>query len=447
MKLLRKIIDPLFPTDSPLRLLYHKISAILATIIYGNPSKKLTVIGVTGTSGKSTTVELLHFILQGAGVNTASIGGIRVWMGTKWRKNPSKTLRTGLRPWTTQKLLKECTEKNITHAIVEVSSHALHQHRVDGIAFDCAMITNLANNEHLDYHHTVEEYRNTKGILFQMLNTSFRKKDTPKVSVLNADDPEFAYFKDFSSDKQWTYGIRRPADVMAENVVYHADKTEFTLRIPNANARVTVPLTGQHNVMNILAATTVALSVGVNLPTIVELLPLIPPVPGRMERITPDNHPYTVVVDHSYKPAALAATLEKLRDTAHENNGQLTIIWGPTGNRGDGKFARDQRQECADLLHKYADTIVLATDDPGTDDNNKLLSMVREMIPREEGQGFWRIDDRYEAIRYGVYTAQAGDMVLVAGRGHEATQWINGEMIAFDDRAVARQVLSGLNQE
>ena len=432
---MRKIADIFFPIDSGLRLMYHKISAQIAVFINNNPSQHMRVIGITGTSGKSTTVELLHFMLESAGFKSGAIGTIRTWIGAKWREN--STMRTSLRPFQTQKLMKEMVDKGIKHCIIEVSSHALAQHRVDGISFDTALITNLYANEHLDYHRTFEHYKATKKLLLKGLNESYRKPNIPKIAVYNADDKHYSELKETISDASWSYSKERMADVQALNIQYLPDKTRFTLKIPNHQMDIEIPLIGAHNLDNYLAAATIALSTGVNYNTLQELSMHIPQIPGRLERIY-NTVGANIYVDFSYKPSALEALLPFLKSIT---TGYLRVVWGPTGNRGKDEFALEQRRECASILHKYADEIIFTNDDPGNDNPIELLKQVRDAIPRELSSGLWVIPDRYEAFRYALMTMQEGDTILLAGRGAETKQWINGALVPFDDRIAAAQIL------
>ncbi len=420
----------ILPPRSKLRLLYHKISAILAAVYYRFPSHRLKIIAVTGTSGKSTTVELIHYLLQSAGKKCGGISTINFHLGDRVETNT--TLRTSLRPWTTQKLLQKMVQQGMEFCVLEVSSHAIDQNRIWGIAVDTAIITNIRDNEHLDYHRTFAEYIRAKTKLFKKLNLSFRKPGIKKTSVVNGDDPCFEIFKEIPADRKWTFSTKRPASIRAENIKLTNQNTKFTLHIPNHVSDIKVPLVGMHNLENLLAAVSAVISFGVKVNNLKKALAHFPGIEGRLEVINLGQN-FSVVVDFSYKPSALTAVLKTLHNITP---GKIIAVWGGAGGR-----TKKNIQESAKALEETADEIVLSTDDPYDEDPKKIASAIREKIPRKEGENFFEIEDRYEAIRYAILTAEKGDTVLIAGRGHEKAQTIGTQVIPFDDRIVCREIL------
>ena len=433
---LKKWLEKIIPERSELRLGYHKVSAMLAATIFAFPSRKMHIIGVTGTSGKSTTVELIHHLLQQSGKKTGALSSIQFWVGDKRIEN--QTLRTTLRPFTTQKWLRKMAKKKCEYAVIEVSSHALDQSRTWGTAFDTAVLTNISENEHLDYHQNFADYLRTKSKLFANLNTSARKIGVEKTAILNRDDEHFDYFANFGAEKRWTFSQKKPSNFRAENVKCTAKSIEFDLKIPNAKSRISVPMVGQHNAENILAAVAVAVHAGIKLEVIAAVLKTFPGAPGRLETIELGQD-FGVVVDYTYKPSALRPVLKSLKNVAA---GRLIVVWGGTGNRSNLEKFRKNLHECGEILDELADEIVLTTDDPNQNDPKWIAKVVREKIERKEGENFFEIPDRYEAIRYGIFCAEKGDLVLVAGRGHEGVQTIGRQIIPFDDREVCREILS-----
>jgi len=427
LNFLRKKIRP----RHPIRLWYHKINAILAAIWYRFPSNRLQIIAITGTSGKSTTVELVHFLIQSAGQKCGAISTVQFHFGDKTEENT--TLRTSLRPWKLQKMLRRMVRENCKYAVIEVSSHAIDQHRLWGVNIDTAICTNCLDNEHLDYHRTFIDYRATKSRIFDKLNHSPRKPGIPKVSILNRDDAEFDFFSKFSADKKWTFSRKKPSDFHANGVRFSPKKIEFLLKIPNQSAEISVPMIGAHNLENILVAIAVAVSLGIRLEVVARELRDFPGVPGRLELVR-CGQKFPVVVDFSYKPSALRAVCTTLKKII---SGKLIVVFGGAGGRSLENLA-----ECGAILHKFADEIVLTTDDPYFDDPRQIATAIRKSISRDEGAGFFEIKDRYEAIRYAIFTAEPEDIVLVAGRGHEKTQTIGRNKIQFDDREVCREILS-----
>lgn len=423
-------IRKLVPERSPIRLWYHKISAIFSAIFWMFPSEKLKVIAVTGTSGKSTTVEMIHHILQNSGKKCGSLSTIQFHIGDKVIEN--KTLRTTLRPWDIHKMLRKMVSAKCEYVVIEVSSHALDQHRLWGVNIDTAVLTNIYDNEHLDYHGTFVDYLKSKEKLFKGLNYANRKPNVKKQMVLNRDSEHFDNFADFTADKTWTFAKRNQADVRAENPEFSAKNIEFDIRVPNNNAHINVTTVGNHNLENVLCAIAVAMSAEIPMSDIVESLKILPGIPGRLESID-YGQDFSVIVDFSYKPSALKAVFNSLEELT---DGRIIVIWGGAGGRHIENW-----QDSARIIDEYADEFILTTDDPGMTDSKEIAKIIRAEIDREESEDFFEIEDRYEAIRYAIYTAKEGDTILIAGRGHEQVQAIGKKRIKFDDREVAREIL------
>lgn len=422
----------LIPERSPLRLAYHRYSAMLAALFYGFPGHKMTVIGVTGTSGKSTTVELIHYLLQNSGAKAGSISGIQFNIGDKSMHNG--TLRTSLRPWHTQKLLWQMVRAGCEFAVIEVSSHALDQNRLWGVAFDTAVLTSIHDLEHLDYHGSFAQYVRAKMKLFRVLNTSYRKPGVPKVSILNRDDDNYEVFQELPADKRWSYSLRKPSEVKADNLNLTAQGTDFTVRLPNHILKIRTPIVGRHNIFNLLAAVATVAANGVTVKKIEDLLINFPGIPGRLEPVNAGQN-FSVVVDFSYKPSGLKAVLKTLHEMI---SGRVICVWGGLGGRN---LDEPYYAEAVRIIEQNADEFVLTTDDPLNDNPKEISKLIRSNMTRREGENFFEIEDRYEAIRYAVFIAEPGDCVLIAGRGHEKEQTIGQKKIPFDDRIVAREVL------
>ena len=423
-------IRKLIPERSPIRLWYHKISAIFSAIFWRFPSEKLKVIAVTGTSGKSTTVEIIHHILQNTGHKCGALSTIQFHIGDKVIDN--KTLRTTLRPWEIHKMLRKMVSAKCEYVVIEVSSHAIDQHRLWGVNIDTAVLTNVYDNEHLDYHGTFVDYLKTKEKLFKQLNYNKRKPNVRKQMVLNRDSEHFENFADFNADKTWTFAKRNQADIRAEDPQFTAKNTTFDIRVPNNSAHIDVPMVGNHNLENILAALATGMSAEISMADMAKALEKLPGIPGRLESINL-GQPFSVIVDFSYKPSALKAIFNSLEDLTE---GRIIVIWGGAGGRSIENW-----QDSAKIIDEYADEFILTTDDPGMTDPKEIAKIIRETIEREEADDFFEIEDRYEAIRYAIYTAQPGDTVLIAGRGHEKIQTIGKKKIKFDDREIAREIL------
>lgn len=403
--------------------------AVAAALFYRFPAKNMVVIGVTGTKGKTTTCNMIHRIFMESGRKAGLLTTVNFKVGDQEEVNLAK--QSTLSPFQLQAKIREMAEARCEVLVLEVTSHALMQSRTWGINVDTAVLTNFAQ-DHLDYHETMDEYMKAKGRLFQELNISDRKPNLPKVSIINMDDAAHEYFEKFPADQQFNYGILKGTYV-ARNLEAHANGTRFLLRIPNGEIPVDLHIPGRMNVYNALAAATVATAHRINLQTIQTALQKMTPVQGRLEVIE-EGQPFTVVVDYAHTEDSLDQVLSMFRELTQ---GKLIVVFGATGDRDTTK-----RPKMGAVAHKYADMIILTDDDPYTEDHLKIAEMVRAGIPREEGQNFWQILDRKEAIRLALHLAQAGDTVVVAGKGAEEFQVVGRLKIPHDDRRVVRDLLS-----
>ena len=426
---MKDYLNKLLPQSHPLRLTYHKMMAMAAALFYGFPSSDMVVIGVTGTKGKTTTSNIIHKIFSEAGFKTGLLTTVNYKIGDEEHANLTK--QSTMSPFQLNKILKEMKRAGCEVLVLEVTSHAMMQSRVWGINFDTAVFTNIAQ-EHLDYHGTFDEYKRAKGMLFNQLNISPRKSGVQKVSVLNAEDQEFGYFAGFPVDQQFAYGIQKGTYV-ARDLEMKADSTTFTIKIPNGESRMTLKIPGRMNVYNALAAATVAVAHHINLETIKVAIEGMKTVPGRIEVIN-EGQPFTVIVDYAHTPDSLEQLLQMFKDVSKK---RLITVFGACGDRFKGN-----RPLMGQVMDKYSDYIVLTDDDPFTEDHKSIASMVREGIKREEGDRFWQILDRREAIRLALSLAEEGDTVVVAGKGAEEFQVVGNKRIPHDDRKVCREILS-----
>ncbi len=427
---MKNFLRALLPDQSPLRLFYHKVMAVLAAIYYRFPANEMTVIGVTGTNGKTTTGNLLHAIFMEAGQKTGILTTVNFRIGEEVESNRNK--QTTLSPFSLQKKLREMVKANCKIAVVEVTSHALVQSRLWGVNIDTAVFTNLSQ-DHLGYHGDMESYKGAKGLLFEQLNTSKRKPGIPKVSIVNQDDAAADFFNRFPSDQTFQYGIQK-GTYGARNLVARPNGTVFTLKIPNGEAEVDYKIPGKMNVYNALAAATVAVAHHINLNTIKVALEKMKPVPGRIEPID-EGQPYTVIVDYAHTEDSLDQLLSMFKELTQ---GKLIVVFGATGGGRD----TSKRPKMGAAVHKYADSIIVTDDDPYEEDRNNIAYQIRQGIPREEGDGLWQVMNRKEAIRLGLSMAREGDTVVIAGKGGEEVQVIGKQKIPYDDRQVVREVLA-----
>ncbi|MBI2862851.1 MAG: UDP-N-acetylmuramoyl-L-alanyl-D-glutamate--2,6-diaminopimelate ligase [Chloroflexi bacterium] len=408
--------------------------ALLAAAFYGHPGRRMGVIGVTGTDGKTTTCRLIAAILVQAGYQVGSLTTVGLQIGN--RCEPPKFHMTTPGPIYVQQCLAEMASAECRYAVLEVSSHGLAQDRVLGCEFDVSVLTNIAP-EHLDYHGTYEEYCATKAKLFDLLD-SWPKPGIPKVKVLNADDPAFSAFREPSAQVNWSYGLNGQGELQADDVSVTEQGIAFRCRGLCANFHVQSPLLGRFNVYNVLAAIAVGLALGVPVATIQQALATASPPPGRMERIDLGQK-FTVLVDFAHTPQALAHALETTRELT---GGRVIVVFGCAGQR-DWR----NRPEMGAVAGHLADCIVITADDPRTEDVAEISASIAEgcrAAERREGRDFWRIPDRTAAIRFAIETAQPGDLVLLAGKGHERTMLIGDSEQPWSDHEVAKEAIASL---
>ncbi|MFA7685404.1 MAG: UDP-N-acetylmuramoyl-L-alanyl-D-glutamate--2,6-diaminopimelate ligase [Candidatus Gracilibacteria bacterium] len=425
MKFLRKAI----PDTHPLRLLYHRIMAFLAAVWYWYPADSLVVIGVTGTNGKTTTVNLITNVLNAAGYKVGMTSTINFQIGAdKWIND---TKQTTLGPFFLQKMLREMVKAGCKYAVLEVSSHSITQSRINGINIDVAVITNVSP-EHVEYHGSFNNYLNTKGLLFQKVSKEQRKFGAPKVLVMNADDKYYSFFNQFVADRKLTYGVKG-GTVYADEMDQKPEGTHFVLHVPNNAIPIDLRLPGEFNVANALAAAAVAISLQVPLDVIKKGLDESATVSGRFEHVE-SGQKYSIIVDYAHTPPALESLFSLYRRLTP---GKLYGVFGATGGGRD----KSKRPGMGKVVHSYADYIILTNDDPYEEDEWGIIEQVAQGIPRQEGHDFWKIPDRKEAIRLALTMAKEGDCVVVAGKGCEEVIMLRGKRLPWNDKNVIRELL------
>jgi UDP-N-acetylmuramoyl-L-alanyl-D-glutamate--2,6-diaminopimelate ligase len=407
-----------------------------AAAFCGEPAHKLGVIGVTGTDGKTTTVHLIAHLLESAGRPAGFMSSVAFSAPGRSETVLNDSHMTTLEAPEVQEHLAAMVEAGMRYAVIEASSHGLALHRVDECAFDVAVFTTLSR-DHLDFHGTLEEYREAKGRLFRMLDES-PAKDVPKAAVLNADDPASAYFQSLTGAPTVTYAVDAPADVRAESIEAQGFAGGFRLVTPAGSAEASVKLAGRYNVYNCLAAAAVGLSQGLSLDEVVRALGTFPGVPGRLERIEA-GQPFRVVVDIASTPQALRRVLEVLRLVTE---GRLWAVFGCAGERDPAR-----RDGMGRVAGELADFTVLTNEDPRREDPDAIIEAIAaglRQAGRREERDFVRVPDRREALRFAFQRARAGDTVLLAGKGTEQSIVIGREHLRWDEARVARELLEKL---
>jgi UDP-N-acetylmuramoyl-L-alanyl-D-glutamate--2,6-diaminopimelate ligase len=415
---------------------------LLSAAWFGNPSRRLILIGVTGTDGKTTTVNLIFHILRRAGLRAGMIGTVGAVIG-------DRELDTGFHVTTPdapalQEYLAQMVAAGLTHCVMEVTSHGLAQQRVAGCDFDIAALTNITH-EHLDYHGTFETYRAVKGGLFAGLGAAPRKPGAPEpLAVLNADDPAFDYLRERTKARIATYGLRAPADFSAADIRHSADGLRMTIRSAGREFPLAARLRGGFDPENILAAAAVCIGgLGIDPAAAAAAIADMPGVPGRMESIAAGQD-FLAIVDFAHTPNALRRALETAR-TMVSAGGRVIAVFGAAGLRD-----REKRRRMAATGVELADTTVLTAEDPRTE---SLAAILAEMAAGAqarggaEGKNFHRIPDRGEALRFAVRAARRGDVVIACGKGHEQSMCFGEVEYPWDDRLAMRAVLAELRGE
>jgi UDP-N-acetylmuramoyl-L-alanyl-D-glutamate--2,6-diaminopimelate ligase len=431
--IMKKIIRKFINNQNPLLLFYHKVKAVLALLRYGNSSKKMVVIGVTGTDGKTTTVNLIADMLKRSGKKVGLISTLRYGIGDNVWSNTDKMTTNS--PFKLQRMLRDMKKSGCEYVVMEVSSHAVVQSRVWGVNFDVGVFTNLTA-DHIEYHGSHEAYMAAKGgfveSIFSMRRKNIGGRQIQKVLVLNSDDKYFDYFNSFEGDQKITYGLQS-GQLKALNMKLNPNGADFSLKLPNGLIDVKTNLLGDYNVANVLAA----MGVGIGLNFDPEELALnfkdILPVPGRLEPINMGQDFY-VVVDYAHTQYSLEKVCKIFKNLGE---GRLILVFGATGGGRDKK----KRPLMGKVADHYADVIVLTNDDPYHEDQEEIIEDIAKGIDREEGDNFAKIVDRSTAVEYGLSKAGKGDVVLITGKGGEEVIVIGDEKLPYDDRVVVRNYL------
>jgi len=391
----------------------------LAAAFHEDPSRALHVVGITGTNGKTTTSYRTRSVLEAAGFPTGLVGTIAYKIGDRTIPAANTTPDALV----LQDLFAQMLDAALTHAAIEVSSHALDLHRVRETRFSTAVFTGLSDHEHLDYHGSFERYRAAKAKLFEML-------EPDATAAINANDPEGPYMADRAHCLKLWFGLDTSADLSAEIRAMDMTGTRYRLDTPNGSADVRSPLLGDFNVMNDLAAAAAGLAAGAGLDAVVAGLERPDAVPGRLEKIpAADFHP---LVDYAHNEGALESVLATVRSLAPR---RLLVVFGAGGDRDRGK-----RPLMGAVAEKFCDRIFLTADNSR---GEETLDIIREIqLGMSGSKPVVVVPDREMAIRAAVAAAEPGDVLLVAGKGHETYQILGPVKTPFDDREMLRQAVA-----
>ncbi len=400
----------------------NRTCAEVAAAFYDHPAQKLQMVGVTGTNGKTTTTHLIEFLLTNAQKPTALFGTLY----TRWPGYEETAAYTTPFAVELQQKLADAVNAGSEFGVMEVSSHALHQGRVLGCSFAVAVFTNLTQ-DHLDYHPTMEDYFEAKALLFSPEYLQGR-------AIVNADDPYGKrLIERLGSERVWSYSIdNSTADLWADQLQYEPTGVKGMLHTPDGEAAFELPLVGQYNLSNLLAAVGAGLALGLELSAMLAKLPEFLGVPGRVERVqVADHQDISVIVDYAHTPDSLENLLKASRPFIP---GKMICVFGCGGDRD-----RTKRPKMGKIAADLADVAVVTSDNPRTEDPQRILEDVLAGIPLEVNPIV--ICDRAQAIKTAILEAQPGDGVLIAGKGHEDYQILGTEKVHFDDREQARNAL------
>jgi UDP-N-acetylmuramoyl-L-alanyl-D-glutamate--2,6-diaminopimelate ligase len=394
----------------------RRAAAVAAATAYGDPARNLRLLGVTGTNGKTTSTSIMRHLFDDGDGSSASIGTLGVLVGSEGEILPGGSGLTTPGPVELQRILRALADRGVQTIAMEVSSHSLDQRRVDGLEFDVAVFTNLTR-DHLDYHGTMESYLEAKARLLDYLKAE-------GTVVINADAPEWQSLQPRS--RPLTFATREPADICAQDVHFTSDGSEWRLATPRGSADVSLPLIGDINVENALAAAATAFALGQTPAMIASRLHTVPQVAGRLEIIS--TRP-TVLRDYAHTPDALERSLKTARAFTR---GKLIVVFGCGGDRDKGK-----RPLMGEIAERGADCAIVTSDNPRTEDPDAIIDDIEAGMRRSRHQ---RVTDRLSAIQRAIDLAGEGDIVLLAGKGHETYQIRGTTSYPFDEKKIVREM-------
>ena len=408
--------------------------ALMSSTLYGRPSADMVVIGVTGTDGKTTTTTMIHQMLLSAGRRVGSMSTVDIRLGDAVDPNDSR--QTTLEALEVQEQLARMRDAGLKYAVIETSSHGLALQRVVGVEYDVAVFTNIAH-EHLDFHKTIEAYREAKAQLIDLTDGSARK-GLEKTAVLNRDDPSYGYLVDRPIARRITYGLQLDADLKADRVEATPDGLRVEASTPLGPLSLRLKLSGRWNAANALAAAAAGVVVGLTLEEIRQGLESYSGVSGRMERVDL-GQPFSVIIDYAHTPQSLEKVLRELRPITR---GKLIAVFGSAGDRD-----REKRPWMGEIAARLSDYAVFTNEDPREEDAMTILSDIAagaEEVGWTEGTQYARIEDRRQGIAHAVRRAGPGDTILLAGKGHERSILIGRGKEPWDERAAAEAAIRGL---
>lgn len=419
------LVERELPLDIPQVIVKNTRIAMadMAATLYGHPERELRLVGVTGTNGKTTTTYMIKSIADHAGICVGLIGTIRTLIGEKVIGSEHTTPESV----DLYRLLREMSDAGVELVVMEVSSHSLDQHRVHGLTFDIAEFTNLTQ-DHLDYHKTLEMYRDAKRKLFLQ----------SKYAVVNADDQHTAAIMQGIDLPVTTFGIREEADIRAADIDITTRGVQFDLNFPGGVTRMNIPIPGLFSVFNAIGAVAVALAMGISMEHIKPGLEDMQSVSGRLEPLPTAELGFSVFVDYAHTPDALENVLKTIHGFAP---GKVITVFGCGGDRD-----RAKRPIMGEVAGRYSDQLIITSDNPRSENPFEILESIEEGA-KKSGCPYVVIEQRKEAIWHALQIAKENDIIMVAGKGHENYQEINGVRFHFDDKEIVLELLEELRKK
>jgi len=396
----------------------RKSLAEFSNIFYGEPTKELFLIGITGTKGKTTTAFYIKNIFQSAGYKTGLVGTIANYIGEK----EIKTMLTTPQPHELNSLFAQMLKEDCTHVVMEVSSHALDLHRVDNLNFNTAVFSNITS-DHMDYHKTFENYLSSKKILFDMLNEENK-------AVINIDDPSAKEIIKDTKAEIFHYGIDEKADFRIMNIEYNLEGTTFELNYLNNIYKISTNLVGRFNAYNAASAFATAVVNGIPPQTALIGIKNTPQVPGRFEVVSNKNK--KVIIDYSHTSDSLKQALNAIHHIV-KNERPIYTVFGCGGDRD-----RTKRPIMGNIASEMSKMVFVTSDNPRTEDPNKIIEEILKGITKNN---YRIIENREEAIRSSIFNTEDNAVILIAGKGHENYQEINGVRKHFSDKEITQKYL------
>ena len=420
--------------------LYHLIFAALAAFYYGWPSKKMIVIGITGTKGKTSAANFIWSVLTAGGHKTGLIGTANIKISEIEMLNKYHMTMPGR--FILQKLLRQMADAGCEFVIVETTSEGIKQWRHFGIFYDVAIFTNLTP-EHLEAHgNSFEKYKEAKGKMFKIIKNGKRKiingKEIKKIIIVNYDDPHKEYFLNFPADKKINFGTKEGADFQSDKIRNTGEGLEFLV----GSTPYQINISGKFNVYNALPAVAIGSVFGVSSEQIQGGLKSLKNIPGRMEKIDEDQD-FTVFVDYAHEKEGMSAVLETASEMAMQSIGKVIVLLGAEGGGRD----KAKRPILGEIAAKNADFIVVSNVDPYEDDPKEIcedIAVATEKFGKTRGKNLFIIEDRREGIKKAISLANKNDVVLITGKGSEQSIVIGGRRFPWDDRTVVREELNKL---